>query len=648
MKKNRLDTTKRRRRGINSLPPVFVPSREIHYHQLFMASKTHSHRTAAKSAKESAAAPQTTPANPGAELNDPGLYINRELSLLEFQSRVLEEAVDEDNPLLERVKFLAILGSNLDEFFMVRVAGLMKQVVSGTAEVGRDGRSATEQLQLIREKVRQITGQAQELWRKEIQPSLEQQGIKVVDSNSLRTEERAAVDAYFQQHVFPVLTPLAYDPGRPFPHISNRSLNLAVVVRDAQGEEHFARVKVPSTLPQLVPVTLSAGDSEAVPSTLRDLKFVWLEQLIAANLSLLFPGLEIVESSPFRVTRDAEVAIQELESDDLLETIEEAMRERRFLEVVRLEVAQDMPEQILALLAGQIEVNPQDVYRVERPLGLDRFMEFYSLDRPELKDKPFVPATPASLGADCRGDIFALIRQDEFLLHHPYDSFQPVVEFLRQAARDPNVLAIKMTLYRVGRNSPIVAALRDAVEHGKQVAVLIELKARFDEESNIEWARTLEDAGVHVIYGIAGMKVHSKIALVVRREGDVIRRYLHLGTGNYNPTTARLYTDLGFLTCNEEVAADATHFFNALTGYSARQEPRKLLVAPANMRETLGELIQREIEHQKGGRSARLIFKVNALEDPDVILLLYQASQAGVKIDLLARGICCLRPGSRA
>ena len=345
------------------------------------------------------------------------------------------------------------------------------------------------------------------------------------------------------------------------------------------------------------------------------------------------------------MTRDAEVAVQELESDDLLETIEEAMRERRFLAVVRLQVAQDMPERILSILTSQIEIHPQDVYRVDGPLGFDRFMELYSLDRPDLKDKPFVPMTPASLGADCQEDLFSLIRQEDFLLHHPYDSFQPVVEFLRQAARDPNVLAIKMTLYRVGRNSPIVAALLDAVEDGKQVAVLMELKARFDEESNIEWARTLEDAGVHVVYGIVGMKVHSKIALVVRREGDAIRRYVHLGTGNYNPVTARLYTDLGLLTCNEQIAADATHFFNALTGYSARQEPQKLLVAPVNMRERLEELIRREIEHQKSGRAGRLIFKMNALEDPPMIRLLYQASQAGVKVDLLVRGICCLRPG---
>ncbi len=590
--------------------------------------------------------PEPQPASPdGAALNSQDLYINRELSLLEFQCRVLEEAADADNQLLERVKFLGILGSNLDEFFMVRVAGLMKQVASGRAEVGRDGRPAAAQLQLIREKVRQIAGRAHDLWRQEVRPGLGQQGISVVDSSSLAGDERAALDAYFHQHVFPVLTPLAFDPGRPFPHISNRSLNLAVVVRDQKGGEHFARVKVPDTLPQLVPVKAASGNSPASPSTPKAFKFIWLEQLIADNLRLLFPGIEIVESSPFRVTRDAEVAVQELESDDLLETIEEAMRERRFLDVVRLQVAKDMPERILSILTSQIEVNPQDVYRVDGPLGFDRFMELYSIDRPDLKDKAFVPMIPASLGADCQGDLFSLIRQDEFLLHLPYESFQPVVEFLRQAARDPNVLAIKMTLYRVGRNSPIVAALLDAVEDGKQVAVLMELKARFDEESNIEWARTLEDAGVHVIYGIVGMKVHSKIALVVRREGDAIRRYVHLGTGNYNPITARLYTDMGLLTCNEQIAADATHFFNALTGYSAKQEPQKLLVAPVNMRERLSELIRREIEHQKNGRSGRLIFKMNALEDPPMIRLLYQASQAGVKVDLLVRGICCLRPG---
>jgi len=607
-----------------------------------MATKSHPRHTDAKEPKADAATAPVASAE-GTALNRPDLYINRELSLLEFQCRVLEEAADADAPLLERVKFLAILGSNLDEFFMVRVAGLMKQIESGVAEVGRDGRTAKAQLQLIREKFLQIAIQGRALWRREIQPGLAERGICVVDWPSLDSEERAALDAYFREQVFPVLTPLAFDPGRPFPHISNRSLNLAVVVRDSKREEHFARVKVPDTLPQLV--TVKATAAPAASTAPKTFKFVWLEQLIAANLGLLFPGMEIVGSSPFRVTRDAEVAVQELESDDLLETIEEAMRERRFLSVVRLQVAQDMPERILSILTSQIEIPPEDVYRMEGPLGFDRFMELYCLDRPDLKDKPFVPMIPAGLDAESQGEIFNLIRQEDFLLHHPYDSFQPVVEFLRQAARDPSVLAIKMTLYRVGRNSPIVAALLDAVEDGKQVAVLMELKARFDEESNIEWARKLEDAGVHVIYGIVGMKVHSKIALIVRREGDAIRRYVHLGTGNYNSVTARLYTDLGLLTCNEQIGADATHFFNALTGYSARQEPQKLLVAPVNMRDRLTELIQREIEHQKNGRIGRLVFKMNALEDPPMINLLYQASQAGVKVDLLVRGICCLRPG---
>ena len=373
-----------------------------------MTTNSHPHRNNATESKvDSPVAPETPPTGQeGDELNSPDLYINRELSLLEFQCRVLEEAVDQDNPLLERVKFLAILGSNLDEFFMVRVAGLMKQVASGRAEVGRDGRPAAAQLQLIREKVRQIAGQAHDLWRQEIHPALEQQGISVVDSSSLDGEERAAVDAYFHQYVFPVLTPLAFDPGRPFPHISNRSLNLAVVVRDDKGQEHFARVKVPNTLPQLVPVKAASENSPASPSAPKAFKFVWLEQLIAANLRLLFPGMEIVESSPFRVTRDAEVAVQELESDDLLETIEEAMRERRFLAVVRLQVAQDMPERILSILTQQIEIHPQDVYRVDGPLGFDRFMELYSLDRPDLKDKPFVPDDSRQSGRGLPGRSF--------------------------------------------------------------------------------------------------------------------------------------------------------------------------------------------------------------------------------------------------
>src|SRR6516162_4604260 len=577
-------------------------------------------------------------------LDSPELYINRELSLLEFQKRVLQEAQDPRNPLLERVKFLSIVSSNLDEFFMVRVAGLQKQAASGSQEASVDGLPAAIQLQLIREEVRRIVEEIHHHLRNELLPALEREGIRVLEISSLSPKERSALDSYFLQEVFPVLTPLAFDPGRPFPHISSGSLNLAVVVGDNQGIENFARLKVPDSLPRLVPVSSGPQPGKTSKSARSEKAFVWLEQLIAVNLHLLFPGLEIVESYPFRVTRDAEVAIQELESDDLLESVEEAMRQRRFTSVVRLQVDANMSEKILEILASNLPIDKQDVYRINGPIGLGRLIDLYSLDRPEMKDKPLVPSIPSSLGTDAEEDVFSVIRREDLLLHHPYESFQPVVEFLEQAASDPNVLAIKVTLYRVGRNSPIVAALLEAIEHGKQVSVLVELKARFDEESNIEWARTLEDAGVHVVYGLVGLKVHSKIALVVRREGDKIRRYVHLGTGNYNPTTARLYTDFGFLTCSERIADDGTYFFNALTGYSKKNEPHELLVAPVNLRQRLEELILREIALQETGEHGPLIFKMNALEDPQMIRLLYRASQAGVKVELLVRGLCCLRP----
>jgi len=581
---------------------------------------------------------------PTLTLESPELFINRELSLLEFQRRVLQEAEDPENPLLERVKFLSIVSSNLDEFFMVRVAGLHKQAASGSQEASVDGLPAAIQLQLIREDVRRIIDEMQNHLRDELLPALEREGIRVLDISSVSAEERAALDSYFLQEVFPVLTPLAFDPGRPFPHISSGSLNLAVVVGDNQGTENFARVKLPDSLPRLVPVSSGATLGKAPKGAKPEKAFVWLEQLTAANLHLLFPGLEILEVHPFRVTRDAEVAIQELESDDLLESVEEAMKQRRFTSVVRLQVDADMSEKILEILASNLPIDKQDVFRIDGAIGLARLMDLYALDRPDLKDKPLVPSIPPSLGADGAEDLFSVIRHEDLLLHHPYESFQPVVEFLQQAATDPNVLAIKVTLYRVGRNSPIVAALLEAIEQGKQVSVLVELKARFDEESNIEWARTLEDAGVHVVYGLVGLKVHSKIALVVRREGDKIRRYVHLGTGNYNPTTARLYTDFGFLTCNERIAEDGTYFFNALTGYSRKNEPHELLVAPVNLRQRLEELILREIALHEKGERGHLIFKMNALEDPQMIRLLYRASQAGVKVELLVRGLCCLRP----
>jgi len=594
------------------------------------------------SVESSATKPSSSPQTLTLESSE--LYINRELSLLEFQRRVLQEAEDPENPLLERVKFLSIVSSNLDEFFMVRVAGLQKQAASGSQEASVDGLPAAIQLQLIREEVRRIVEEIHHHLRNELLPALEREGIRILDLSALSPKERSALDSYFLQEVFPVLTPLAFDPARPFPHISSGSLNLAVVVGDNQGTENFARVKLPDSLPRLVPVSSGPQQGKGTKSAKPEKAFVWLEQLIMANLHLLFPGLEILEAYPFRVTRDAEVAIQELESDDLLESVEEAMRQRRFTSVVRLQVEANMSEKILEILASNLPIDKQDVYRINGPIGLGRLIDLYLLDRPELKDKPLVPSIPSSLGTDAEEDVFSVIRREDLLLHHPYESFQPVVEFLQQAASDPHVLAIKVTLYRVGRNSPIVAALLEAIEHGKQVSVLVELKARFDEESNIEWARTLEDAGVHVVYGLVGLKVHSKIALVVRREGEKIRRYVHLGTGNYNPTTARIYTDFGLLTCNDRIAEDGTYFFNALTGYSKKNEPHELLVAPVNLRQRLEELIVREIALQEKGERGHLIFKMNALEDPQMIRLLYRASQAGVKIDLLVRGLCCLRP----
>jgi polyphosphate kinase len=575
--------------------------------------------------------PATT-APPVEALNDPSLYLDRELSLLAFQQRVLSEAQDPANQLLERVKFLSILFSNIDEFFMVRFAVLKQK-----AATVLDG-SITEQLERIRVAVQRLMGEAYEAWR-EIESALKQSGIELRDYRELTNRERSLMETYFRQVVYPVLTPLAFDPGRPFPHISNLSLNLAVAVRDVKGVERFARVKIPDTLPQLVPVSMPDQPAGSRPG------LIWLEQLIIENLHALFPGLEILEAYPFRVTRDAEVEIQELESDDLLETIEEAVWQRRFRAVVRMQVSRDIPEHLLETLIANLELDPRDVYHVDGPLDLSRLRQLLAVDRPDLKDAPFLPYTPPELHPKAEDDIFAVLRRDDLLLHHPFDSFQPVVEFLRRAAVDPDVLAIKITLYRVGRNSPIVESLLSAIENGKQVAVLVELKARFDEESNIEWARALEAAGVHVVYGLVGLKVHSKVALVVRREGDTMRRYVHMGTGNYNPTTARLYTDLSFFTSDDQIGADVTDLFNYVTGYSAKNEFRKLLVAPLNMHEKLEDLVKREIAHAERGGKGHLILKMNGLEDLHMIKLLYQASQAGVQVDLLVRGICGLRAG---
>jgi polyphosphate kinase len=571
-----------------------------------------------------------------AGLDDPRLYVNRELSLLKFQWRVLEEAQNESNPLLERLKFLSILGSNLDEFFMVRVAGLQQQVESGILEAGPDGLTPAKTLEAVAAEFTSLMEEAQSC-RGRLLFDLSENGIHVLDYRDLSFEQREFADRYFRDTVFPVLTPLAHDPGRPFPHISNLSLNLYVTVRDGAGREHFARVKVPDTLPQLIP--LQPGKSKVRP-----VAFVWIEQVIQENLQALFPGMQIVESYPFHVTRDAEVAIQELESADLLEMVEESVKQRRFGAVVRLEIASEMPEERLELLKENLEADDFDVFRMRGPLALSRLRHLASLDRPELKDAPFVPR-PLEGTADDE-DIFATIRRGDVLLHHPFDSFQPVVDFIRAAARDPQVLAIKTTLYRVGRNAPIVEALLEANQRRKQVAVLVELKARFDEESNIEWARALEREGVHVVYGLVGLKIHAKVAMVVRREGDLMRRYVHMATGNYNTVTASVYTDLGLFTCDPDLGADATDLFNYLTAYSAKTDYRKILLAPISLRERLEQNIEREIAHARAGRQGRLIFKVNALADPRIIRLLYEASQAGVQIDLIVRGVCTLLPGT--
>jgi polyphosphate kinase len=596
---------------------------------------------AAHARRQPSPSPTSVPA-----LGDPSLFLNRELSLLAFQRRVLEEALDESNPLLERVKFLAIVGSNMDEFFMVRVAGLKQQVAAGVLELSPDGLAPAEQLVVVRREATAVLAEAHLCWQERLRPALKEAGILIHDYKGLGKRQKANLRRYFDQVVFPVLTPLALDPGRPFPHVSNLSLNLAILVKGADGEQRFARLKVPDMLPRLVPIKPVSGKVRRDDATHKRQHFVWLEQVIAANLGVLFPGMKVVETHPFRVIRNADLDIQELDAGDLLETIEEGVRRRRFGTVVQLVVSSSMPKTLREILIDNLEVDRRDVARVEGPMGLSALMGLTSIPWRALKDKPFVPAVSSML--DRRSpdfDIFSIIRDGDVLLHHPFDSFEPVVDFLFAAARDPDVLAIKMTLYRIGRNSPVVQALLEANERHKQVAVLVELKARFDEEPNIEWAKALESRGVHVVYGLLGLKTHSKTTLVVRREGKAIRRYCHLATGNYNVLTAQLYTDLGLFTCEEAIGADVTDLFNYLTGYSAKTAYRKLLVAPINMRERLDALIAREIEHQRRKRGGHIIFKINALVDPPIIRKLYEASQAGVRVDLLVRGMCSLRPG---
>ena len=537
-------------------------------------------------------------------------------------------------PLLERLKFLSIFSSNLDEFFMVRMSGLQEQLDANPSALSPDGLTPAAQMKQVAEMLRPLIQRQSRCLLNEILPGLEQFGVRLLSYKDLSEAERDNLQKFFYDRVFPVLTPLTVDPAHPFPYISNISLNLGVMLAAPGGpvdeKPRFARVKIPPNVPRLVPV-----DNQR--------RFLLLEELIGAHIEALFPHCPILECQPFRITRDADIEIEEDEAEDLMASVEQTLRERRFGIGVRLEVAAAMSEPMADLLCSSLELEKQDVYSIDGPLSIPDLMRLYKLDIPEAKDKPFEPVVPFHFRSG--ENIFDVIRAHDVLLHHPYESFLPVVEFLRAAATDPNVLAIKQTLYRAGPDSPIVNALIEAAESGKQVAVLVELKARFDEENNILWARKLEQAGAHVIYGVVGLKTHAKLALVVRQEGGGIRRYVHLGTGNYNPSTARLYTDLGLFTSNEDFGMDCSEFFNYLTGYSGQIAYRKLIAAPIGLRERLIYLIRREAQQKRSGHPAGIIAQFNSLTDPGIIEEFYAASAAGVPITLIVRGVCCLRPG---
>ncbi len=573
-------------------------------------------------------------------------YINRELSWLAFNQRVLEEALDARHPLLERVKFLAIFSTNMDEFFMIRVAGIKRQIAAGVTVRSAEGLTPADLLAAIRRGVIDAMETHRRCWLEDVQPKLCAEGIHLLDYADLTDAQRAYCTAYFEREIFPVLTPLAIDPSHPFPNISNLSLNLAVVINDPEEGQVYARVKVPASLPRLIAIQGGICDGpEHVPPANRHC-FVWVEQVIAGNLQALFPGEQIIEHSIFRITRNLDMEIAEEEAEDLLLTIEEGVRQRRFGAVVRLLVQHDMPGDIQALLLENLKLGAADIYEARGPLGLSDLISLLRIDRPDLKDPPFYPSVPSALRRSRTADeMFAAIRQQDILLHHPFDSFEPLVSLIEAAAEDPSVLAIKQALYRVGSNSPIVQALMHAREEDKQVTVLVELKARFDEENNITWARALESAGVHVVYGVVGLKTHAKLAQIVRREQDGLRCYVHVGTGNYNAGTSRVYTDLGLLTARDDINADVSEVFNLLTGYSRQRKFRKLLVAPVTLRDGIARLIERETEHARAGRQGAITLKLNALVDRPLIDLLYTASQAGVVIDLIVRGMCCLRPG---
>jgi polyphosphate kinase len=581
----------------------------------------------------------------------PELFINRELSWLEFNRRVLDEAADPRTPLLERVKFAAIFSSNLDEFFMIRVAGVKRKLAAGIADPGPDGRTPTQQLVAIRESTQQLLDEHARVLREQLLPQLAAAEIAIVPYGDVGIEERAELATVFEREIFPVLTPQAIDRGHRFPHVSNRSLNLIVSLRLPTGPR-FARIKIPATLPRLVPIGAPASARDTTNGPSGPVRFVWLEELVAAHLQRLFLGAEIVASYAFHVTRDSDIELDEFDDEnedtDLMHTMRESIALRAFGPVVRLMTDRTMPEDVRQWLIGQLHAGERDHYLVDGPLAVEDLMELTTLNRPDLKDPPLVPALVPGLAPQPGAgepDIFAVLRERDVLIHHPYQSFNAVAEFVRAASSDSDVVAIKQTLYRIGNDSPLIPALIEARDDDTQVAVLVELKARFDEENNITWAEELERHGVHVAYGLMGLKTHCKATLVVRREPSGLRRYVHLATGNYNATTARVYEDLGILSSRDDLGSDISELFNALTGYAHQDRYQKIWVAPGQLRDRFVEAIAREAKlHQKHG-NGHLVFKANALVDRTIIRALYAASRAGVKIDLIVRGACCLRPG---
>jgi polyphosphate kinase len=584
------------------------------------------------------APPAVTPSETVTDLPD-DRFFNRELSWLDFNARVLALAEDASQPLLERAKFLAIFASNLDEFYMVRVAGLKRRAETGLSVRSADGLTPREQLQYINKRTQELVEQHSAAWERRLRPALAEQEICLVRWTDVSDEQRERLSKYFHDSIFPVLTPLAVDQAHPFPYISGLSLNLAVTVRDpGGGGEKFARVKVPDNVPRLVPLDRDRESRRAL--------FLPLESLIAAHLDDLFAGMQVTEVHAFRVTRNADLEVEEDQDEDLLQALERELAQRRFGPPVRLEVSDDMTDHMMERLLRELEVDPHDVVVVPGLLDLSCLWQVHGVDRADLKDAPFVPATHPAFGErETPKSVFSTLREGDVLVHHPYDSFSTSVQrFIEQAAADPKVLAIKQTLYRTSGDSPIVEALIDAAEAGKQVVALVEIKARFDEQANIKWARKLEKSGVHVVYGMVGLKTHCKTALVVRQEGSIIRRYCHIGTGNYNPKTARLYEDVGLLTAEPSIGADLTDLFNVLTGYARQDTYRSLLVAPYGIRRGIVELIEREVEHLRAGRPAGIRMKLNSLVDEQVIDALYRASQAGVGVDIVVRGICALKP----